>query len=115
MKKYFISIIIYVVLIATIAVIATLYSGSVKHNKSLKAQVKEQSLIIADQSNTIKELTKIKTYNYQFEIKLDVTDKSKYNIYGRNNAGTIVAPNQKQYELKIDSTSFVNMKIVPEK
>ena len=115
MKRYFIRIIIYVALVASIAVTAALYRGSVKHNKSLKAQVKEQSIIIENQSHTIEELTKIKTYNYQFEVKLDVTDKSKYNIYGRNNAGTIIAPNQKQYELKIDSTSFVNMKIVPEK
>ena len=95
---------ILIVLITSVVIMA-------KTIHSQKKQLKWQQNTIEIQNETIYELTKKETYSYQFEVKLSVQDKSKYNIYGRNNAGTIVAPNNKIYELKIDSTSFINIKI----
>lgn len=86
----------FVVLAAALAVVSAMYSGSVKHNKSLKKQVAEQSVIIDS-------LLKRKTYS--FEVKLNVTDRSRNIVYGRYNRGTIWMPQEKIYELKIDSTS----------
>jgi hypothetical protein len=97
MKRYFFRILTYTILAASIAVLSALYTGTVKHNKSLKIQVKEQSVIIDS-------LLKRKTYN--FEVKLNVTDKSRNNIYGRYNKGTIEMPSVKTYMLEIDSTSI---------
>jgi hypothetical protein len=97
------------------AIMATAIALQQVHIKSLKKHRTEQGSVITAQAAQIAELLKLKTYSYQFEVKLSVQDKSKYNIYGRNNAGTIIAPNLKQYELKIDSTSFINLKLIPEK
>ena len=41
------------------------------------------------------------------DVHLYVTDKSKFNIYGRYNKGTITAPSEKVYTLKIDSTNIM--------
>jgi len=97
MKKYFFRLLTYAILAASIATLSALYTGIVKHNKSLKIQVKEQSVIIDS-------LLKRKTYN--FEVKLNVTDKSRNNIYGRYNKGIIEMPNLKTYMLQIDSTNI---------
>jgi len=95
--KIFGKLIGYLILAAAVAVLAALYQGSVKHNKSLKLQVQEQSVIIDS-------LLKRKTYN--FEVKLNVTDKSKSTIYGRYNKGTISMPHERIYTLVLDSTQF---------
>ena len=44
-----------------------------------------------------------------FDVQLHVTDKSRFAIYGRYNKGTINVPNERRYELTIDSTN-VSMK-----
>ena len=41
------------------------------------------------------------------DVHLYVTDKSKFNIYGRYNKGSITAPSEKVYTLKIDSTNIM--------
>jgi hypothetical protein len=75
----------------------------------LKKRTLEQHIIIMQQDNAIKELLKLKTYNYQFSVKLDVQDKSKITMYGRNNTGTQIVPSVKTYELKIDACSFIQL------
>lgn len=87
----------WIVGIICVALIATLVVSNVyttKHNKSLKAQVDEQSKIIdsllARRMNVI-------------DAKLYVTDKSKNVVYGKYNKGTIYVPQEKKYLLEIDS------------
>ena len=97
MKRTFITIIISLILSAAIAVLSAMYNGSIKQNKTLRAQVTQQSAIIDS-------LLARKTYN--FEVKLNVTDRSRNNIYGRYNKGTIEMPSVKTYILQLDSVSL---------
>jgi len=91
-------IIIYAALAAVIAVMSAVIAGQRKHVVTLKNQVAEQSAIIDS-------LLKRKTYN--FDVKLNVTDRSSNKIYGRYNKGTIEMPSVKTYLLEIDSTSII--------
>ena len=72
------------------------------HIRSLKKHRAEQSVIIEAQNAQISELLKLKTYN--FEVKINVTDKSKLKINNKNNKGTIGTSSDKSYS--IDSISF---------
>jgi len=90
-----------------IALMATALILQQIHITSLRKHRAEQSEIITAQNSQIAELLKLKTYS--FSVALNVTDKSTYRIFGRNNKGTIIAPNEKYYELKIDSTSFIKI------
>jgi hypothetical protein len=87
----------YFILAAVLAVFIALYSGSVKHNKTLKLQVKDQGVIIDS-------LLKRKTYT--FDVKLNVTDRSRSIIYGRYNKGSISMPQERTYTLTVDSANF---------
>ena len=42
------------------------------------------------------------------DVKLYVTDRSKNNIYGRYNKGTITIPTVKTYKLEVDSVRVEN-------
>lgn len=64
------------------------------HRRSLAKQVKEQSVVID---------SLLKRKPAMMDVKLYVTDRSKNNIYGRYNKGTITIPTQKIYKLEIDS------------
>ena len=72
------------------------------HISSLKKHRKEQSAVIEAQNSQIKELLKLKTYN--FEVKINVTDKSKLKVNNKGNKGTITTSGDKSYT--IDSISF---------
>lgn len=79
--------------------IAAMGAGNVfqhKANHQLRLQVNEQSKIIDSLLN--RRMTVI-------DCHLHVTDKSRFAIYGRYNKGTITVPNERTYELKIDSTN----------
>ena len=64
------------------------------HRRSLAKQVKEQSVVID---------SLLKRKPAMMDVKLYVTDRSKNNIYGRYNKGTITIPTQKIYKLEVDS------------
>jgi hypothetical protein len=95
-----IKIAILAVLITVIATLSVLYAESRKHVVTLKAQVKEQSAII--DSLLSRRMT-------VFDVKLNVTDKSRNVVHGRYNKGTINMPQERTYKLEIDSVS-VNVK-----
>lgn len=97
MNKIWVKIIIYVVLILGILTTSILYINSNRHIKTLKNQVKEQSVIID---------SLLKRRMVVFDVELNVTDKSKSIIHGRYNKGTISMPQEKTYKLIIDSTNI---------
>ena len=86
------------ILMAVMAVITslaiTIASLEGSHRRSLAKQVKEQSVVID---------SLLKRKPAMMDVKLYVTDRSKNNIYGRYNKGTITIPTQKIYKLEIDS------------
>lgn len=94
--KGYIKIIIYAVTMLTIGVLLTFSIVTDKHCRSLKVQTKEQSKIIDSLLNRRMKVV---------DCSLNVTDKSKFIIYGKYNKGTITAPSEQTYTLKIDSTS----------
>lgn len=78
--------------ITSLAITIASLEGS--HRRSLAKQVKEQSVVID---------SLLKRKPAMMDVKLYVTDRSKNNIYGRYNKGTITIPTQKIYKLEIDS------------
>jgi hypothetical protein len=92
--KLWIKIAIYAFLGIGITVMTVLYSSSRNHVKTLKNQVNGQSAVI--DSLLRRRMT-------VFDIRLNVTDKSRSTIYGRYNKGTITMPQEKTYKLEIDS------------
>jgi hypothetical protein len=95
-----------------IALMATAITFQQIHIKSLKKHRDEQTMVIKSNAQTIEELLKLKTYSFHFDCKLNVQDKSRVTLYGRNNKGTQIVPSVRTYELKIDSTNFI-MSIKP--
>lgn len=95
--KTWIKIIIYAVAAITIATLAAICAGQGKQIRSLEAQVNEQHMVI--DSLLKRRMTVI-------DCKLQVTDKSRFTIYGRHNKGTINVPNDRTYTLEIDSTNI---------
>lgn len=86
------------ILMAVLAVITslaiTIASLEGSHRRSLAKQVKEQSVVID---------SLLKRKPTMMDVKLYVTDKSRNNIYGRYNKGTITIPTIKTYKLEVDS------------
>lgn len=102
MKKWII-IIIGGCALAASAAIATL-SVSLKSKTEMCAELKQRT---KEQSRVIDSL--LNRRMTVFDVQLHVTDKSRFAIYGRYNKGTINVPNERTYELTIDSTN-VSMK-----
>jgi hypothetical protein len=98
--KNWIKIAIFVVLAASLITLTGLYCESCKHVKSLKFQVQQQAQVI--DSLLARRMT-------IFDVKLQVTDKSKNIMYGRNNSGTMNMPQERTYTLSIDSIN-INLK-----
>jgi hypothetical protein len=97
MKQTKIMMVIIAVLVAGLVTMSILCRSQKKHVSTLKMQVKEQSAIIDSLLN--RRMT-------VFDVRLNVTDKSKSTIYGRYNKGTINMPQEKTYKLEIDSTNI---------
>jgi hypothetical protein len=72
-----------------------------KHNKQLTAIIEEDAKVIDSLVNKPRKSLNV-------DINLDVTDKSTYKVNAKGNQGTIQAPNDKVYELKVelDSVEF---------
>lgn len=84
----------------TIAILSVQLNSSKKVCANLQERTEEQSRVIDSLLN--RRMT-------VFDVQLHVTDKSHFAIYGRYNKGTINVPNERRYELTIDSTN-VSMK-----
>ena len=89
------------VLIAGVVVEGVGWNREYKHNNQLTA-------IIGENNKVIDSLVNKPRKSLNVEIKLDVTDKSTYKVNAKGNQGTIQAPNDKTYELKVilDSVEF---------
>jgi len=85
-----------------IAILVAAFCFQQFHISSLKKHRKEQSEVISAQNAQISELLKLKTYN--FEVKINVTDKSKMKVNNKGNKGTVTTSGDKSYS--IDSISF---------
>lgn len=72
---------------------------------NLKKHRNEQSIVI---NELLKNTPK---YSFQINPKLDVTDRSRITIYGKNNHGTQIVPSERVYllEVKLDSTSIIKL------
>ena len=86
--------------ITTISVLSFQLKSRTEVCENLKERTEEQSRVIDSLLN--RRMT-------VFDVQLHVTDKSHFAIYGRYNKGTINVPNERRYELTIDSTN-VSMK-----
>ena len=103
MYRKLIPIIAFVLLAAALAVVSALYHGSEKRNKSQQKHIVSLETQISEQTVIIDSLLKRKTYS--FDVRLSVTDRSRNIVYGKYNKGSISVPQDKTYQLKIDSTS----------
>ena len=92
MKKWTWILMAVMAVITSLAITIATLEGA--HRRSLAKQVKEQSVVID---------SLLKRKPAMMDVKLYVTDRSKNNIYGRYNKGTITIPTQKIYKLEIDS------------
>lgn len=91
--------IVWVVLLAAVAVATTAAVLEGNHRRSLTKQVQEQSAVIDSLLSRDQPL---------LDVKLYVTDKSRNVIYGRYNKGSIFMPQERKYILEVDS---VNMRV----
>ena len=101
MKKKVFKIVKDVVFVAVIVILSVAVSGLIKHNATLKSQVKSQSEIIDSLLNR-KEIV--------VNVSLNVTDKSTHKIQGKKNSGTINMPQENTYTIKLDSGTINALK-----
>ena len=92
MKKWTWILMAVLAVITSLAITIATLEGA--HRRSLAKQVKEQSVVID---------SLLKRKPALMDVKLYVTDKSRNNIYGRYNKGTITIPTVKTYKLEVDS------------
>lgn len=92
MKKWTWILMAVLAVITSLAITIATLEGA--HRRSLAKQVKEQSVVID---------SLLKRKPAMMDVKLYVTDRSKNNIYGRYNKGTITIPTVKTYKLEVDS------------
>ena len=85
------------VLVSVITTLAAVCSLQHREVKTLRKQVEEQSAVI--DSLLARRMT-------VFDVQLHVTDRSRLNVYGRYNKGTINVPAEKTYRLEMDSVSI---------
>lgn len=78
----------------------TILSEKLKSKTEVCAELKKRS---DEQSRVIDSL--LNRRDKFIDVQLHVTDKSRFAIYGRYNKGTINVPNERRYELTIDSTN----------
>ncbi|MBQ9435474.1 MAG: hypothetical protein IJU33_05035 [Bacteroidales bacterium] len=97
MKKWTWILMAVLAVITSLAITIATLEGA--HRRSLAKQVKEQSVVID---------SLLKRKPAMMDVKLYVTDRSKNNIYGRYNKGTITIPTVKTYKLEVDSLAIYN-------
>ena len=85
-----------------VAILSVSMYFSTNRIKDLRERCSEQSQMISQQQNTIDSL--LHRRDHFMDCHLYVTDKSRSNIYGRYNRGSITMPSEKTYTLVIDST-----------
>lgn len=101
--RNWIKIAIYIVIIvcvmgasAAITILSEKLKSKTEVCEDLKQRTEEQSRVIDSLLNRRDKF---------IDVQLHVTDKSRFAIYGRYNKGTINVPNERRYELTIDSTN----------
>lgn len=99
--KTWVKILILMLLVSVVATLSVLCHGQRQRIKSLQCHVEEQSAII--DSLLGRRMT-------VFDVQLQVTDRSRMNVYGRYNRGTISVPSIKTYRLELDSVFNGNFK-----
>lgn len=85
------------VLVSAVTTLAAVCSLQHREVKTLRKQVEEQSAVI--DSLLARRMT-------VFDVELHVTDRSRLNVYGRYNKGTISVPAEKTYRLELDSVKI---------
>lgn len=85
------------VLVSAVTTLAAVCSLQHREVKTLRKQVEEQSAVI--DSLLARRMT-------VFDVELHVTDRSRLNVYGRYNKGTINVPAEKTYRLELDSVKI---------
>lgn len=86
-----------VAMAAAIAVLSVSVANKDRHIADLRKTNAEQSTII---DSLLARRMKV------IDVELNVTDKSKLNVYGKYNKGTISVPSERTYTLVIDSTKL---------
>ena len=85
------------VLVSVITTLAAVCGVQHREATTLRKQVAEQSAVI--DSLLARRMT-------VFDVELHVTDRSRLNVYGRYNKGTINVPAEKTYRLEMDSVKI---------
>jgi len=102
MRKYLFRVFGYAILSVVIAGMGTVIG--IQH-KRIKEH-KEANKYLMNEND---ELRKLKTYSYNFAVNMHVRDQSKITLYGRNNKGTQTVPSDRNWNIKIDSSSFIQL------
>lgn len=97
MKRILIEIIVTLLLAGWGAVTTTMTAYQTKSVMELKEHIKFQNAVIDSLITLPRKM---------FDVKLNVTDKSKTTLNARKQSGKIIFPNTKTYELKIDSLTI---------
>ena len=87
-------------LVSVVATLSVLCHGQRKQIRQLTHRIDEQSEVI---DSLLARRMKV------FDVRLEVMDRSRTNVYGRYNKGTISVPSVKTYRLELDSV-FNNIK-----
>lgn len=91
-------------------IIALLLGGNIfmgyEWNRTYKEK-KDYFSVIEKQNSIIDSLVNHPAKSVRMEVKMDLTDKSKFEINGKNNSGTINVPNERKYILEIEYDSII--------
>lgn len=98
--KTWIKVLIVAVLCGAVSTLAVWCHNQRKQIRQLTHRIDEQSEVI---DSLLARRMKV------FDVRLEVMDKSRTNVYGRYNKGTISVPSVKTYRLELDSV-FNNIK-----
>ena len=103
MKKWIKIVVIGITAILVVSMFTALvFQG--RDNRHLRNRIQEQSEVIVHQAQIIDSL--LARRMKVVDCHLSVTDKSRFNIYGRYNKGTINVPSDRTYTLSIDSANI---------
>lgn len=104
MKKWIKIAVIGITCLLLVSMITALFLQG-RDNRHLRNRIQEQSEVIVHQGQIIDSL--LARRMKVVDCHLSVTDKSRFNIYGRYNKGTINVPSDRTYTLSIDSSNII--------
>lgn len=74
---------------------------------------KEYMKVLVKQNEIIDSLVNSPRWSVVLDIDLAVTDKSKFDVNGKNNSGTIFIPQEKKYVLEVEYDSITKIISMP--